>query len=399
MAQAREKAVPKSTAIVLQEYFTPGEKATIEKLNQAIDELKGYFVERDEVIDIMVVARLCKQHVCEIGPPGIAKSYLIECFMQYFVNCTIFSWQLQKFTTPEEIFGPYSLHALEQDKYIRNTEGKLPRCIIAYLDELFEANTSIRNAMNSAMNERVFEGQPIPLENVYAATNYIADEKSNTAFFDRFLFRLVIEDIQEDDDFVQMLLLDPFASKAWGTITQQEMTTLRGKIAGVNVKAIIPILSKIRQLLLVQHIAPSSRRFKWSLRALQARAVLSGRDHCTQEDTWILQHVLWTDPKEIPIVNQVIMKAIDPDMARITEYHAQAQDVAKQLAPLDPKDANTMAQCAEGTQKLKAIADSIAEIREKAVMVPKVRAIAEKLEKAVREKQKEILKTKMGVAF
>ena len=58
-----------------------------------------------------------------------------------------FQWLLTRFTTPEEIFGAVSLKALEQDDYRRVTTRKLPEAHIAFLDEIFKANSSILNAI------------------------------------------------------------------------------------------------------------------------------------------------------------------------------------------------------------------------------------------------------------
>jgi len=395
--KARERISP--VTIVEREFFTPQERDTVAKIAAAMDELKAYFVEREDVIEMMAVMKICKQHVVELGPPGTAKSYIIECFCKYFAGVVFFQWQFNKFTTPDEVFGHYSIPELQKGNFKRVTAGKFSECNVFYGDEIFNANTSILNAMNQGMNERVFEGKHIDLENVYAATNFYPEEKSLVAFFDRFLGRLIVDDIHESANFEQMLVSKPYVSSNWGTISRDEMAALQAKISGVDAKQVIPIISKIRELLRIEHVEPSSRRFKWALQALQARAILSGREFCTQEDVWLLRNILWTDPKEIPVVEAVITKAIDPDMARIKIFYDQAIDIKKQLAPLDMKDAAANQAVAEGTQKLVQIADSIKEMREKVVMMPRVQAVAEKLEKAVREIHKEILKTKLGVAM
>lgn len=64
---------------------------------------------------------------------------------------------LTKYTNPEELFGPLSLPSLENDVYIRNINGYLPSASIAFLDEIFKANSAILNSLLTILNERRFD--------------------------------------------------------------------------------------------------------------------------------------------------------------------------------------------------------------------------------------------------
>src|SRR3954469_23269668 len=120
------------------------------------EELQQLFLERAEVIDGALTALLSGHHVLIIGPPGTAKSMLADELCRRLEGGTYFQWLLTKFTTPEELFGAVSLSALERDEYRRVTTLKLPEAHIAFLDEVFKANSSILNAVLTLMNERRF---------------------------------------------------------------------------------------------------------------------------------------------------------------------------------------------------------------------------------------------------
>ncbi len=57
----------------------------------------------------------------------------------------------------QELFGPLSMRALERDQYCRQTAGYLPEASVAFIDEVFKANSSILNTLLTVMNERLFD--------------------------------------------------------------------------------------------------------------------------------------------------------------------------------------------------------------------------------------------------
>ena len=127
-----------------------------EKLKKIREELKQMFLERADLIDGALAALLSSHHLLIIGPPGTAKSMLADELCRRIEGADYFQWLLTRFTTPEEIFGAVSLKALEQDDYRRVTSRKLPEAHIAFLDEIFKANSSILNAILTLINERLF---------------------------------------------------------------------------------------------------------------------------------------------------------------------------------------------------------------------------------------------------
>jgi MoxR-like ATPase len=101
----------------------------------ASDALKATFIERDKIIDALLVAAIGQLHVLLLGPPGTGKSALLNS-MGKMSGLTTFRYLLTKFTTPEEIFGPISLSGLEKDEMYRMVKGKLPEAHWVFLDEV-----------------------------------------------------------------------------------------------------------------------------------------------------------------------------------------------------------------------------------------------------------------------
>src|SRR5262247_1833164 len=180
-----------------------------EKLKKIREELRQTFLERADLIDGALAALLSSHHVLLIGPPGTAKSMLADELCARIEGANYFQWLLTRFSTPEEIFGAVSLKALEQDDYRRVTAHKLPEAHIAFLDEIFKANSSILNAILTLINERIFhngkEIVSVPLLTLFGASNELPEDDELTALYDRFLLRFVVNYIVEDFRFLRML--------------------------------------------------------------------------------------------------------------------------------------------------------------------------------------------------
>lgn len=56
---------------------------------------------------------------------------------------------------------------LERDEYVRKIDGYLPTAEVAFIDEIFKANSAILNALLTLLNERLFDNgnkrSPVPL--------------------------------------------------------------------------------------------------------------------------------------------------------------------------------------------------------------------------------------------
>src|SRR5713226_6279986 len=215
--------------------------ATQEKLKKIREELKQTFLERGDLIDGALCALLASQHLLIIGPPGTAKSMLADEICRRIEGASYFQWLLTRFTTPEEVFGAVSLRALEQDDYRRVTARKLPEAHIAFLDEIFKANSSILNAILTLINERLFhngkEVGAVPLLTLFGASNELPEDDELMALYDRFLLRFVVNYIAEDFRFLRML--EAAVPAEHTGISLQELCEMQSQVKSLRIPAFI----------------------------------------------------------------------------------------------------------------------------------------------------------------
>lgn len=393
-AQPIPKNIPKTK--IQSGLFSKYELEIIDKLDEQKARLQAYFKERDEIIETMFISILAKQHVCMVGPPGTAKSYLITSFCKGF-GFNVFQYQLSKFTTPEEILGPYSLKSLKEGKYERIKDGKLQRCDVAYLDEVFNGNSSILNKMNEIMNERMCEGESIPLESIFSGTNFIPEDPVLVAFWDRFLFRHIVDRINEYSSFKKMLSQGLYSDDPKLAVSKSDLELLQEKVDHISVSLVIDKIVKIRHELQEEGIYPSDRRFVWAITALKAMALLNKRDEVSDDDLFILRSVLWDEKKDIASVEQIIAKTVAPALARLKEMLTQANELYKDVKSADPKKVDELPKIMESLEKLKMLHSEINEtVLSNAQISDKTREMATKIANELKAKADKIKSEKLS---
>ena len=159
-------------------------------------------MDRDEVVELLGIGALCHEHVLVIGPPGTAKTRLLNRFSQ-MLDTTPFSYLLTRFTEPAEIFGPIDVKLFQESKtYEINTAGMLPEARVAFLDEVFQGSSAILNTLLTLINERTFyngrKKMITPLVTLVGSSNEIPDDPTLAAFSDRFLLRCTLGYVSDD---------------------------------------------------------------------------------------------------------------------------------------------------------------------------------------------------------
>src|SRR5579864_9659414 len=221
------------------------EEATFAELQQEAEQLRGkinrfrislnrFFVDKQDIIDLMVVAAIAQEPLLLVGPPGTAKSDMVLKFKDALGlgSEDYFEYMLTRFTEPSEIIGPIDISLLREGRYIRREQGKLPTAKLAFLDEIFKSNSAILNILLTIINERKFyqDGapQPVRLRVLFAATNEVPEQGELAALKDRFVLKAESRSVQDEhfeeliDAGLQSEVYRSLNQKPW----QEELCTL-----------------------------------------------------------------------------------------------------------------------------------------------------------------------------
>ncbi len=252
---------------------TPTDSLTLQKRFYKLrDELNAKFLERENMIDGVLACLLSRHHGCLFGSPGVAKSAIIRDVVGAFSNARYFETQLHEGSVPDLLIGNFSAKELtESDRLIRNYKGKLPDVEVAYVDEVFNANSVTLHSLHSIMNERIFDSGDgivkVPLISLFGAANIAPKDNNLQAFADRFLYKPWLQDLQKESNTLKQIHREINNSdpKITQTFTLAELEEAQREVQAIAFsQSTAEALAKIVGFLKAQKgIVISTRKVRW----------------------------------------------------------------------------------------------------------------------------------------
>ena len=318
----------------------------VRDVGRALDER---YLDKSEIVRMLLVTLVAGEHMLIVGPPGTAKSALVR-HLARLVDARYFEYLLTRFSEPNEIFGPVDIKAFREGTFVRRVEAMLPDAEIVFLDEIFKSNSAILNSLLSILNERrFFTGSAtirVPLCSLFGATNEVPNDDALGAVFDRFLVRTLSENL---DSF-------HFHGLVERGVRAEAEALGSGPSSGGGLDDVKPLvtLAEIRRLqerlpqfmrfsedflarykglvfqLRSEGVSISDRRVVKLLKMFAASALIDGRTAAHDGDFFVLRHV-WNSTDQIPILEDVV----GPVLEKHHREHPEERRTRARAADLD----------------------------------------------------------------
>jgi MoxR-like ATPase len=319
---------------------------TVRSLDTIRRDLDGRFVGRKQAVAMLILAIVAREHMLLVGPPGTAKTDLIQRFAD-LIQARRFNYLLTRFTEPSEIFGPLDFESFQAGSYRVKTEDMLPDAEVVFLDEVFQGSSAILNTLLTLINERRFHNgskpERTPLISMFGASSELPEDPGLHAFSDRFLLRLRVEPVggtrlselldrgweQERDRLLDSA--DP------PMLQIDDLSALSRVLPDVNLQPVRQVLADLVGDLLAQGVTLSDRRIVRSQKLVAAATVLREDGTARPRDLWPLAH-LWTEESDADVVSDAVHERVAADGGEVltvrrttAELEMLAQHEARQV--------------------------------------------------------------------
>lgn len=315
--------------------------------------LNRKYYEVEPFVQCILLSMISRTNMIALGPPGIAKSAILREIVKLieFDNSEgtpYFHIQMGTDISPNNILGApdieyYKHHGIVKRAY----QGFLPDAAIAFCSEFYRisdqvANSGILTILNEGEFKNGTETVKTNLRFFMADTNFFpkqpddldADEADYRlqALHDRFLARVLVTPIQDDNNKLKMIMMDDHDFTDI-KLNLSDLINLQDHISDVELPIeVARSMVDISNTLTRKHkIFISPRRLKMSRNLVRANALLNGRVVCKPEDLTALQFVFWQKEEDILKVNDLILDTIGIPEADSKHFDKMAMSILAEL--------------------------------------------------------------------
>jgi MoxR-like ATPase len=300
------------------------------KITELLKQLNDGVIEKEEVIALTLLSAVAGESIFHLGAPGVAKSLIARRLKYAFNDGSSFEYLMNRFSTPDEIFGPISISQLkDNDKYERIVKNYLPTATVVFLDEIWKAGPSIQNALLTVLNEKIYRNGEqeieVPMKALISASNELPSKGEGLeALWDRFLVRLIVDGVKEKQNFNDMISksLNSYTDTidVAHKITDEEYKKWSKTIDEVEItENVFNVIHVIRNYIDLYNqkeenkgkpIYISDRRWRKIIKLLRTSAFLNDRKAVDLMDCFLIKNCIWNETDQIQATSQFVSDAI-----------------------------------------------------------------------------------------
>ena len=300
------------------------------KITELLKRLNDGVIEKEEVIALSLLSSVAGESIFLLGAPGVAKSLVARRLKYAYKDGSSFEYLMNRFSTPDEIFGPVSISQLkDHDKYERIVKNYLPTATVVFLDEIWKAGPSIQNALLTVLNEKIYRNGEqeiqVPMKALISASNELPSKGEGLeALWDRFLVRLIVDGVKDKQSFNDMIskTLNSYNDTVGEAlkITDDEYKKWNKQIDEIEIPENVFNVIHVVRSFIDQHnqreenkqnpIYISDRRWRKIVRLIRTSAFLNDRKVADLMDCFLIKDCLWNETEQIQTTSQFVRDAI-----------------------------------------------------------------------------------------
>lgn len=300
------------------------------KITELLKRLSDGVIEKEEVIALSLLSSVAGESIFLLGAPGVAKSLVARRLKYAYKDGSSFEYLMNRFSTPDEIFGPVSISKLkDHDKYERIVKNYLPTATVVFLDEIWKAGPSIQNALLTVLNEKIYRNGEqeikVPMKALISASNELPSKGEGLeALWDRFLVRLIVDGVKDKLSFNDMIskTLNSYSDTVGEAlkISDEEYNKWNKQIDEIEIpQNVFNVIHVIRSFIDQYNLREedkenpiyiSDRRWRKIVRLLRTSAFLNDRKAVDLMDCFLIKDCLWNETEQVQAVSQFVRDAI-----------------------------------------------------------------------------------------
>jgi len=328
-------------------------KLTSQQLKEMYHFITTKYYEVDEFALCIILSLISKTHMIALGQPGIAKSAVLREIVEMIDFTDVegtpyFHVQMGADISPSNVLGAPDIEYYKEHGIIKRAyEGFLPHAIVAFCSEFYRVNDQVANSgLLTILNEGEFKnGTDVIQTNLrffMADTNFFPKQADDLdveesdlrlqALHDRFLSRVLVKPITDDENKVKMILMDD-NQQSDVKIPMADIVDFQDAIDSVVIpnQVALYMVHIANELQNKHHIFISPRRLKLSRNLVRAHALFNNRSKCNIADLEALQFSFWQKEEDIIKVKDLIYDTIGIPKKDAAEYRALMESIVDEM--------------------------------------------------------------------